>query len=138
VTSRDWFDAFLTYARSHRAADGKPYIGEYLDEKTGSWIKVKDPERSRYYHHSTFADLVISSLVGLRPRADARVEIAPLLPADAWDWFCLDGVPYHGHSLTILWDRTGEKFHRGTGLTLLVDGKSLAHSAQLTFLTGTL
>jgi len=36
-TSRDYFDAFLTYVHSQHY-DGKPYIGEYLDETTGQWL----------------------------------------------------------------------------------------------------
>ena len=137
LTSHDWFDALLTYARS-QYADGKPYIGEYLDEKNGDWIKVKRPERSRYYHHSTFADLVIGGLVGLRPRADDTVEVAPLLPAGTWDWFCLDGIPYHGRRLTIFWDRNGEHFHAGAGFTVFADGKHVAHGAGLERVTGKL
>lgn len=137
ATSRDWFDAFLTYTHSQHQ-DGKPYIGEYLDETTGAWIKVKKPERSRYYHHSTYADLVIGSMVGLRPRADNIVEIVPLLPANTWDWFCLDGVAYHGRLLTIVWDKSGEHFKRGPGLTLFADGRPIAHVAALEKLTGSL
>jgi hypothetical protein len=138
VTARDWFDAFLTYTRSQHDADGKPYIGEYLDEKTGAWIKVKNPERSRYYNHSTYADLVIAQLVGLHPRADDTVEVIPLLPDGVWDWFCLDDVRYHGRSLTIIWDRDGKKFSRGAGLSVLADGKLIAHSDQLARLVGKL
>ncbi len=65
VTRRDYFDAFLTYTHS-QYADGKPYIGEYLDETTGQWINGKDG-RSRYYNHSTYADLLITGVVGLVP-----------------------------------------------------------------------
>ncbi|HVU32422.1 MAG TPA: glycosyl hydrolase family 65 protein [Opitutaceae bacterium] len=137
VDAHDWFDAFVTYSRSQHQ-DGKPYIGEYLDEKTGDWIKVHHPERSRYYNHSTFADLVINDLVGLRPRGDNLVAVAPLLPANSWDWFCADGISYHGHLLTIIWDRTGDHFHRGAGLTVLADGKPIAHGATLAPVTGPL
>jgi len=136
VTNRDWFDAFMTYTRSH-TYDGLPYIGEYLDEKTGAWLKGRDP-RSFYYNHSTFADLVITGVAGLRPRADNVVEVAPLLPPDTWDWFCLDGVRYHGHDLTILWDRDGKRYGRGAGLTVLAGGKIIAHSERLERVTGTL
>jgi hypothetical protein len=136
VTSRDYFDAFLTYVHSQHA-DGKPYIGEYLDEVTGDWINGKGG-RSRYYNHSTFADLLITGVVGLRPRADDRVEVSPLLPKGVWDWFCLDGVKYHGRTLTILWDETGERYHRGAGLTVLADGKEIAKSQKLEQVTGTL
>ncbi|HEX9047711.1 MAG TPA: trehalase family glycosidase, partial [Verrucomicrobiae bacterium] len=40
VSRRDYFDAFLTYTHSQHA-DGKPYIGEYLDETSGQWINGK-------------------------------------------------------------------------------------------------
>lgn len=138
VTRRDYFDELVKYARSHQQ-DGQPYIGEYLDESTGAWL-ITGPkaERSRFYNHSTFADLVISGLVGLVPREDDTIEVDPLLPADAWDCFCLDNVPYHGHTLTILWDRTGEHYGRGAGLALFVDGNEAARSPQLTKLTAKL
>ena len=136
VTRRDYFDAFLTYVRAQHF-DGKPYIGEYLDEVTGQWLKGKQ-ERSRYYNHSTFADLVVTGIVGLIPREDSVVEIKPMLPADAWEWFCLDGVTYHGQSLTILWDRQGTRYGRGAGLTLLVNGKTVAHGTNLDRLAGKL
>lgn len=129
VSSKDYFDAFLTYARSQRY-DGLPYIGEYQDEVTGQWLMGRNP-RSRYYNHSTFADLLITGVVGLRPRADDVVDLQPLLPAGTWRWFCLDGVRYHGRMLTVLWDRDGTKFGHGAGLVLYVDGKELARRSQL-------
>ncbi len=136
VSSRDYFNAFLTYVHSQHSG-GKPYIGEYHDEVTGDWINGKGG-RSRYYNHSTFADLVISGVVGLVPRADNVVEIYPLLPAGTWDWFCLDDVKYHGHSLTIIWDQDGTRYNRGKGLTVLADGKEIAHGSKLSKLTGKL
>jgi hypothetical protein len=136
VTTRDYFDALLTYARSHRF-DGKPYIGEYQDEVNGVWLKGNHP-RSRWYNHSTFADLVISGLAGLRPRADDVVEVHPLLPEGAWPWFCLDNVKYHGRTLTIIWDRDGRRYGRGAGLTVLVDGNEIARSEKLERVTGSL
>jgi len=129
VTKKDYFDAFITYTRSHRY-DGLPYIGEYLDEVTGQWLKGRDP-RSRYYNHSTYADLLITGVIGLRPRADDVVELSPLLPENTWNWFCLDGVRYHGRDLTIVWDRDGKHFGHGAGLAIFVDGKEIARSAQL-------
>ena len=136
VTSRDYFDAFLTYVHSQHA-DGKPYIGEYLDEVTGDWINGKGG-RSRYYNHSAFADLVITGVVGLRPRADDVVEVDPLLPAGTWDWFCLDGVKYHNHFLTIIWDRTGTHYGHGHGFIVLADGRQIARGNALSKLTGKL
>ena len=101
---------------------GKPYIGEYLDETTGYWLKG-DQERSRYYNHSTWNDLIITGLCGLRPRADNTLQVNPLLPKGKWDYFCLDNVLYHGHNLTIVWDQDGSRYHAGKGLRIYVDGQ---------------
>jgi hypothetical protein len=129
VTKRDYLDAVRTYAKSHQK-NGKPYIGEYHDEKTGEWLKGDNP-RSRYYNHSTFCDLVIAGLVGLVPRADSTIELHPLLPPDAWEHFTLDNVPYHGRNLTIAWTRAD-------GLTILVDGERIARSPTLAPITAPL
>ena len=135
LTPRTWLDAFLTYTRSQRA-NGKPYIGEYLDEVTGDWINRND--RSRYYNHSTYADLVITGLTGLIPRSDDIVEIHPLLPLDTWDWFCLDGVKYHDQMLTVIWDKDGSRYGRGAGLRVLANGKQIAHAPKLERVSGKL
>lgn len=136
VTPRDYFEAFLTYVHSQHA-DGKPYIGEYLDETTGQWFNGRNG-RSRYYNHSTFADLLINGVVGLVPRDDSTVEVNPLLPRGVWDWFCLDGVQYHGRTLTIVWDKDGSRYGRGRGFQVLADGKSIARSDELEKLKGKL
>ena len=130
VARKDYFEALMAYVRCHRYR-GKPYIGEYLDEVTGEWLKPNS-DRSRYYNHSTFCDLVISGLVGLVPREDGTLQISPSMPSDKWDWFCLDNVRYHGRNITILWDRNGGKYHKGKGLRVFADGLEIAHSDKLT------
>jgi len=117
----------LVESQYHR---GRPYVGEYMDEVTGYWLKG-DQERSRYYNHSTFNDLIISGLVGLRPRMDNTLEVNPLLPDGKWDWFCLDNIRYHGHNLSIMWDKNGNRYHVGKGLRIFVDGKEVGSSATL-------
>jgi hypothetical protein len=136
VGKNDYYNAFLTYVESQHAG-GKPYIGEYLDETTGQWINGKSG-RSRYYNHSAFADLVITGIVGLVPRADNIVELSPLLPEDVWNYFCLDGVSYHGHLLTIIWDKEGLRYHRGKGFIVLADGKKIGHVGRLEKMTAEL
>ena len=113
---------------------GRPYIGEYLDETNGAWL-MGDRERSRYYNHSTFNDLIITGIVGLRPQADNQVVVNPLLPEDKWDYFCLDGINYHSQTLTIIWDKDGQRYHQGSGLSLLVNGVLVAHRDDLGLLT---
>lgn len=114
-------------SQSHR---GKPYIGEYLDETTGYWLKG-DQERSRYYNHSTFNDLIITGLVGLRPRVDDVVEVNPLVPQGQWKYFCLDNVRYHNHDITIVWDEDGSHYQAGKGLSIYVDGRLVSRRDTL-------
>jgi len=138
VTRRDFWQNLKSYAASH-LKNGKPYIGEYFDELTGDWlIAGKKEARSRDYNHSTFCDLIIRGVVGIVPREDDTFEIDPLIPADEWDWFCLDKVRYHGHDLTIAWDRDGTRFRRGAGLAVWVDGSEIARNKSLGRLTGRL
>jgi predicted GH43/DUF377 family glycosyl hydrolase len=144
------------YAKSHRLRlpDGRsvPWIDENLNPRTGDWIsrtrlqhwkngtwdaEKGGVERGKDYNHSTFCDLVITGLVGLRPRADEKVTVNPLVPQD-WDYFCLDHIRYHGRWLTVLWDRTGQRYHQGSGLRLMIDGQTVAVSDTITRLQGEL
>lgn len=157
VTKRDYFETLAIYTRSHQRTreDGTtlPWIDENLHPHTGDWIsrtRLKswkddtwDPgkggkERGKDYNHSTYNDLIITGLVGLRPRLDHTVEVNPLLPDDTWDHFCLDHVKYHGRLLTILWDKTGKHYNKGQGLTVLADGKVIANAPTLQRVTGEL
>ena len=122
VDRRTWFDAFLTYAAAQRLRHSngtvEPWIDEDQDPFTArTWIARAGvarqhgiAQRGKDYNHSTYADLIITGLCGLVPRADDTVEVDPLLPAGTWDWFCLDGVPYHGRSVTTVWDRDGSHY----------------------------
>ncbi len=149
VTRNDYFDLLQTYTTSQRLTrpDGRvvPWIDEDLNPFTGDWIArtllirrgSQIPERGKDYNHSTYCDLIISGLLGLRPRADNVVEINPLVPP-AWDYFCLDHVRYHGHWLTLLWDRSGTRYGKGRGLRLFADGKLLAAANRIRRVTATL
>jgi hypothetical protein len=66
------------------------------------------------------------------------VVVNPLLPDDTWDYFCLDGVSYHGRTLTILYDKTGKRYGRGAGLRLFADGKEIGARETLGRLTANL
>ncbi|MGB0766695.1 MAG: MGH1-like glycoside hydrolase domain-containing protein [Phycisphaeraceae bacterium] len=157
IDKQAYFDTLSIYTNSHQRTreDGKvvPWIDENLNPFTGDWIsrtRLKtwkngtwDPrkggkERGKDYNHSSYNDLIITGLVGLRPRPDDTVEVNPLLPDGTWDYFCLDNVRYRGHTLTILWDKTGERYGKGKGLTVLADGRRIAHADTLTRITGEL
>ena len=149
VSVDDYWKTFLVYTRSHRLRrdDGEvvPFIDENLHPQTGEWwaraLQIKRGRfqgRGDHYNHSSYNDLVITGVVGLRPRADDRVEVKPLVPPGTWDWFCLDNVPYHGRSLTILWDRTGQKYGKGKGLLILAERRRIAHAPILRRVRGRL
>ncbi len=150
VDKADYFEMLRIYTSSHRLKrdNGKivPWIDENLNPLTGDWISRtrlkswKDGtwnqgkggiERGKDYNHSTYCDLVISGLIGLRPRADNTVEVNPLVPDDTWDWFCLDNIPYHNRLITIVWDKTGNKYEMGKGLLIFADGKQIGEAGTL-------
>lgn len=136
VTKADYVALLETYARTHRK-DGKPYIAEAANPDTGSWEGYDGYNHSEHYFHSGFVDLVITGLVGLRPRDDDVLELHPLAP-ESWDYLALDDVAYRGRRLSILWDRTGTRYGRGPGLHVLSDGKEVASAKTLDRLTITL
>lgn len=149
VSVDSYFENLQAYTRSHklRLSDGRviPWIDENLNPFTGEWHararKIKKGAfngRGDHYNHSGYGDLIITGLAGLRPREDNVVEVHPLLPPRCWDWFCLDGVSYHGRNLTILWDRTGERFNKGTGLRVFANGTLIASAPGLRRVTGRL
>ena len=117
----------------------QPWIDENLNPANGDWIARTllrqrhqlPEERGKDYNHSTFCDLVITGLVGLRPRADHVLEVNPLVPEGTWDYFCLDRVLYHGRMITIRYDRAGKRYNQGQGLQVWVDGKRVARSGSL-------
>jgi hypothetical protein len=130
-----------SYSQHIQTGSGRvvPWIDEDLDADTGQWIARNiliaqhglPKNRGRYYNHSGFADLVISGLIGVRPEPGNSMTLHPLVPPRAWDYFALDGVPYHGHILTIFYDRDGTRYRRGAGLSVLCDGQTIAHTDQL-------
>jgi hypothetical protein len=129
VTRADYLKLLQVYARTHRK-DGRPYIAEAAHPDTGSWEGHDSYHHSEHYFHSGFADLIITGLAGLHPRADEVVEVEPLAPASR-DYFALDQVPYRGRRLAVLWDRTGTRYGRGPGLRVLADGKEIASLPSL-------
>ena len=129
VSAHDWMTLFNTYTRTQRK-DGHPYIAEAANPDNGSWEGHDTPHHSENYFHSGYVNLVITGLVGLRPRADDSVEVNPLAPRE-WAWFALDAVRYHGRRLAVLWDRDGTRYGRGAGLMLLVEGRVIARAPGL-------
>jgi hypothetical protein len=122
VTHEEFMSLLLKYAYSHRDTDGTPYLDENMDPDTGIWLAReimrewkradKYPDRGRHYNHSSFIDLVMTGICGIRPSADNTLVIAPL--GTSLEAFSVKDVKYHGHSLSINWEKS-------TGLTVILD-----------------
>jgi hypothetical protein len=144
VTAEIYRDLLGIYTKSQhlKLDDGRvvPFVDENLDPFTGIWL-ARDLKiakhtyygRGDHYNHSSYADLIITGMIGLRPRPDDTIEVNPLA---TWDWFCLDAVPYHGHLVTVAWDKTGTHYGRGQGFRVLVDDREVARSDRLTRVSG--
>jgi len=155
VEKDDFLNLMKIYAHSqHRTlpyGEIIPWIGESLHPISGIWLSRaialdmnvstiakrywKDKNsavlRGKDYNHSSYCDLVISGLVGLEINDDGSITVDPLLSVDAWDWFCLDGVNYKGKRITIVWDKTGNKYHQGKGFSILVNGVPKFHNLDI-------
>ena len=126
VNKEDYFKQLQIFAITQRK-NGKPYIAEANNPETGSWSGHDNIGHSENYFHSSYIDEIITGLAGLNPKASDSIEVNPLIPDD-WNYFALDDVSYHGHKVSIIWDRDGKKYNRGKGLMILADGKVIASS----------
>jgi hypothetical protein len=150
VSKEDYFQLLKIYTKSQQLTleDGKtvPWIDENLNPLTGDWISrtrlknwangtwSKDKggvERGKDYNHSTYCDLIISGLLGVRPQEGGKLIIHPLIPDGEWSYFCLDNLRYHGHEITLYYDKSGKRYKKGKGFFVLVDGKKIIHTDSL-------
>ena len=158
IGAKDYFELLRTYARSQRLKldDGRVvlWIDENQNPTNGDWIartRLKTwnngtwdaakggVERGKDYNHSTFCDLVISGLIGLRRAATKRSLLTSSQAPPSWGYFRLDQILYHfGHNLTILFDQDGKHYGKGEGLRVFADGKEIAASEKLARVEGSL
>lgn len=95
-----------------------------LGAKNGKdWLRG----RGTHYFHSTFNDIVLSGLVGLRAH-DAHLEIFPLALVP---WFAATGVRLRGVDFSVVWDAYGTRYPHGTGLHVWRDGKHVGSAPPL-------
>ena len=132
VDRDDFYDLLRGYARTQRK-DGQPYVAEAHHPDEDRWI-YDGRNHSEDYNHSTFNDNVLSGLLGIRPQAGSSLRLAPLVPA-GWNHFAVENVPYHGRNVTVVWDRDGSAYGRGSGLRVWVDGELRHAQPSLTPVT---
>ncbi|MGW0521919.1 discoidin domain-containing protein [Crossiella sp. NPDC003009] len=123
VDKDDYYTALRRYALT-QYKNGRPHVAEAHHPDRPQWM-YDTPGHSQDYNHSTYTDLVLSGLLGVRPQLDSSVLLHPLTPAD-WTHFALENLPYHGRNLTVLWDKDGAKYKQGKGFRVYLDGKLVA------------
>ncbi|MCC6696752.1 MAG: hypothetical protein IT365_14070 [Candidatus Hydrogenedentes bacterium] len=124
----------FTDAQFYKQDSNFPWTGEYYNGNDGEWRTDQ-----RDYNHSTYLDILIADVAGLRPRADETIEVHPLIDP-AMEAFAIDGVRYHGHDITIAWAPATDPAPTPDslkGLRVYVDGR-LAHHDPLTALPVTI
>jgi hypothetical protein len=132
ITSSDYFTLISQYAAMH-SKNGQPYVAEAHWPDQDAWIYDTEGH-SEDYNHSTFVDNILTGLLGLRPRPGRGMVVNPLVPT-SWSYFGLENVAYHGHNVTILWDRDGTHYGQGSGLRVWVDDVSTGSRSDLGPLT---
>lgn len=150
ITKKDYLSLLNIYSNSHRILSVNndticwideninPYTGDWISRtrlkswKNGTWDDSKGGvERGKDYNHSSFCNLIISGLMGVRPQEDGSIIINPLVPDGCWDYFCLDNVYCQGKTITIIFDKKGKKYGRGKGFIVYVDDKCLSHTTRV-------
>lgn len=129
VTRDDYFKLLKVYTRTQHK-NGRPYIAEAANPFDGSWKGYDHYYHSEHYFHSGYVNNIITGLVGLRPHAGDTLEVDPLIP-DSWDYFALEDIAYHGHNVSVVWDKDGSHYNKGQGLILFVDGNKVASSVKI-------
>lgn len=119
------FELFRSFTKAQFKAQDEnfPWTGEYYNGDTAEWRTEQ-----RDYNHSTYIDILIADIAGLRPRADNIIELHPLIGTQVPP-FILDGIRYHDHNISILWSpkESAETQTDGLhGFRVYIDGK-LAH-----------
>lgn len=102
-----------------------PWTGEYYNGDTGVWRTDQ-----RDYNHSTYIDVLIADIAGLRPRNDDVIEVHPLVSAQMPP-FMLDGIRYRGRDISIFWGPEASEETQPDGLKgfrVYVDGVLKKHS----------
>lgn len=120
ITTSDYLKSLRLYTQQHYLPDGKINLVENYDPNKGGPIVYF--YWSNHYNHSSYNNLIISGLCGIRPDELDSLIINPLVDSSI-RYFRLSELMYHGHNLTVVYDQDGSKYNIGKGLTVFVDGK---------------
>jgi len=116
----DYLKTLRFYTEQHYLPNGQLNLQEDYNPDTGK--PIVGLARSHHYNHSGYNDLIITGLCGIRPSEGNTLVINPLIDSSI-QYFCLQDIIYHGHKMTVVYDKDGNKYKLGKGLTVFVDGK---------------
>lgn len=120
ITAADYVKLLRLYTKQHYLPNGKINLVENYDPNKGGPIVYY--YWSNHYNHSSYNNLIITGLCGIRPSEGDTLDINPLIDSSI-KYFYLDNVLYHGHKLSVIYDEDGSKYNVGKGLTVFVDDK---------------
>lgn len=132
ATNEQYYKLIRQYAASHvrKRSDGSvvDWIDENMDPFTGEWLarsilekwgfkkEIGGYERGKDYNHSLYCDLILSELLGIGEE-DGELKVEPNIPTD-WDYFAVENLYFSGKSYNIYYDKSGNVYGKGTGLTV--------------------
>ena len=131
LINEDYYAMLRQYAAAHTltkdTGETVMWIDEVMHPFTGRW-SARDQlkktgretiggviERGKDYNHSTFCDLVLSGLLGIRRNENGELTAEPVLPA-SWDHFLVTGLTRE--NVSVLYDKTGNYYGCGAGLQI--------------------
>ncbi|CAJ2512454.1 Uu.00g054690.m01.CDS01 [Anthostomella pinea] len=129
ATADQYHQYLQMYARTQQK-NGHPYVAESHWPFNDSW-SADGWNHSEHYDHSTNNDDVITGLFGITPQQDDTLHISPIVPGN-WTYYALENLAYHGHLVTVLYDRDGSRYGAGKGLHVFVDGIKVHSGANKT------
>lgn len=129
ASNASYLDLLRRFTRQHYLPNGGLNLVEDYDPNLGG--PIVHYYWSNHYLHSSYNNLVISGLCGIKPATGDTLGIHPLVD-ESISWFCLQGLSYHGHRLTVMYDRKGDHYRKGKGLQVWVDGglKPVRHTGN--------
>jgi len=141
MNSSVFLDLLNQYTKQHTGSHPingtTPWIGENIHPDEGYWIArwimymKQQPLRNRghNYNHSTFIDIILSYLFGIRAQLSAGdLIIDPtILLASNVKYAAVDNLLYHGKNLAIVWDADGTHYKtKRVGLCVYIQGQKKA------------
>ncbi|KAI2641343.1 Six-hairpin glycosidase [Xylaria nigripes] len=127
ATAEQYHEYLQMYARTQQK-HGNPYVAESHYPFEDAW-SADSRNHSEHYDHSTYNDDVITGLLGIIPQSDDTLHISPIIPSN-WTYFGLENLAYHGHLVTVLYDKDGSRYDARPGLSVFVDGLQVYQGAN--------